>query len=150
MNIIQGDLIAFAKEGYFDVIIHGCNCFKTMGSGIALQIKNAFPEAYQADLDTVAGDDFKLGMYSSAIVNPSPNVCFVVVNAYTQYRYGYSEQYADYDAIRKVFRLIKANYTGRRIAYPKIGAGQGRGDWNIISTIIDQELAGENHTCVVL
>ena len=36
MNIVKGDLIKSAKEGQFDVIIHGCNCFNTMGAGIAL------------------------------------------------------------------------------------------------------------------
>ncbi len=35
LNIINGDLIDLAKNGNFDVIIHGCNCFRTMGVGIA-------------------------------------------------------------------------------------------------------------------
>ena len=43
---IKGDLIKLAIKGDFDVIIHGCNCFCTMGAGIAKSIKTAFPEAY--------------------------------------------------------------------------------------------------------
>ena len=39
MNKIKGDLIKFAINGKFDVIIHGCNCFCTMGAGIAKTIK---------------------------------------------------------------------------------------------------------------
>lgn len=31
LNIISGDLIDLAKNGNFDVIIHGHNCFCTMG-----------------------------------------------------------------------------------------------------------------------
>lgn len=31
LNIINDDLIDLAKNGNFDVIIHGCNCFCTMG-----------------------------------------------------------------------------------------------------------------------
>jgi O-acetyl-ADP-ribose deacetylase (regulator of RNase III) len=48
-NIITicGDLIRLAILGNFDVIVHGCNCFKTMGGGIAAQIKRVFPKAYQ-------------------------------------------------------------------------------------------------------
>jgi len=37
MKIIKGDLIELIKKGYFDVVIHGCNCFCTMGSGFAKQ-----------------------------------------------------------------------------------------------------------------
>ena len=53
---------------------------------------------------------------------------------------------ADYDAIRKVMRLIKIESTGQRIGYPKIGAGLAGGDWEIIAAIIEEELAGEDHT----
>jgi hypothetical protein len=38
--------------------------------------------------------------------------------------------------------------TGKRIAYPKIGAGKARGDWTRRSAIIDAELEGEDHTLV--
>jgi len=41
-NEIKGDLIELAKEGKFDVIAHGTNCFCTMGSGIAPQMAKAF------------------------------------------------------------------------------------------------------------
>ena len=39
---IEGDLIKLAKQGTFDVITHGCNCFCTMGAGIAPQMADAF------------------------------------------------------------------------------------------------------------
>lgn len=39
---IKGDLIELAKQGMFDVIAHGCNCFCTMGAGIAPQMARAF------------------------------------------------------------------------------------------------------------
>lgn len=41
-NEIKGDLIELAKQGKFDVIAHGANCFCTMGSGIAPQMAKAF------------------------------------------------------------------------------------------------------------
>ena len=59
MKLIKGDLIQLAKNGEFDVIIHGCNCFCTMGAGIAKTIKDIFPEAYKADLNTKKGDRSK-------------------------------------------------------------------------------------------
>ena len=64
MKTIQGDLIKLAVAGEFDVIVHGCNCFCTMGAGIAKTIKQKFPTAYQADLATIKGDKTKLGAVS--------------------------------------------------------------------------------------
>ena len=31
MKTIKGNLITMAKEGKFDVIVHGCNCYHVMG-----------------------------------------------------------------------------------------------------------------------
>lgn len=39
MILEQGDLIERAENGDFDVIIQGCNCFHTMGAGIAKSIR---------------------------------------------------------------------------------------------------------------
>ena len=83
MNIIQGDLIKLAKENELDVIIHGCNCFNTMGAGIAKAIKKNFKEAYEIDKSTKKGDKLKLGDYTAVKLGN-----LTVVNAYTQYYYG--------------------------------------------------------------
>lgn len=61
MTIIEGNLIELTKKGYFDVIVHGCNCFNMMGSGIARKIAINFPMAMDADARTLKGDPFKLG-----------------------------------------------------------------------------------------
>lgn len=81
MKTISGDLIALAQAGDFDLIAHGCNCFCTMGAGIAKGIKAAFPAAFAADLATARGDRAKLGTCTFAEIdrNGAP---FVVVNAY--------------------------------------------------------------------
>ena len=44
MNIIykKGDLLTTDA----DIIVHGCNCQGVMGSGVAKQIKEKFPNAY--------------------------------------------------------------------------------------------------------
>ncbi|MCB1673305.1 MAG: phosphatase, partial [Pseudomonadales bacterium] len=55
---------------------------------------------------------------------------------------------ADYQAIRQVMKAIKQQFSGKRIGYPKIGAGLAGGDWQIIYPIICQELEGEHHTLV--
>ena len=147
MKTIKGDLIKLALDDVFDVIIHGCNCQCAMGAGIAKLIKKQFPEAYKADLQTVKGDESKLGSISFATVIRD-NKDITIVNGYTQYHWRGSGVLVDYDAIRSVMREVKSDFSGKRIGYPKIGAGLAKGDWNIISRIIDQELDGEDHTLV--
>jgi O-acetyl-ADP-ribose deacetylase (regulator of RNase III) len=204
MKKVHGDLLSLAEGGKFDVIIHGCNCFHIMGGGIAKSVKDKFPAAYQADLQTQRGSPEKLGTYTFAIIDvecegttvvvkknkspPSPgrkrsllkminrissdsnnnnnnsssnkngmyHHSLTIVNAYTQYRLGNRDEnngqinvQVNYDAVRLAFRNIKQQFTGKRLAYPKIGAGLAGGDWNIISQIIDEELDGEDHTLCV-
>lgn len=71
------------------------------------------------------------------------------MNAYTQFHWRGEGVLADYDAIRAAFRQIKQQFGGRRIGYPKIGAGLAKGDWATIAAIFDEELGGEDHTLVV-
>lgn len=147
MKHINGNLITLAQEGHFDVIVHGCNCFCTMGRGIALSIKGACPQAYEADQRTTPGDRAKLGTFTCAEVSAKGHT-FTVVNAYTQFDYRGPGVNADYEAIRRVFRAIKLQFSGCRIGYPLIGAGLARGAWPTIEEIIDDELAGLDHTLV--
>jgi len=162
MKEVGGNLIEMANEGKFDVIVHGCNCYCAMGAGIALGIKTHFPEAWIADQNTTPGDDDKLGQYTVAMIKrsgvfvgdyyfPKRGLSFVVVNAYTQYGYGRSVMGTapvDYRAIKNVFKRIAMNFRGKKIGYPKIGAGLAGGDWEKISKIINKELEGEDHTLV--
>ncbi|AXX92838.1 phosphatase [Malaciobacter molluscorum LMG 25693] len=147
MNIIYGDLIDLAKKAKFDVIIHGCNCFCTMGAGIAKSIKKEFPKAYAEDCKTIKGDRTKLGTYTKVKIE-NENGSFYIINAYTQYNWNTNKINADYEAIKSVFSKIKKEFYGKKIAYPMIGAGLARGDWKIISNIIDDCLKQEDHTLV--
>lgn len=148
MKTIEGDLIQHALKKEFDVIIHGCNCFCTMGAGIARSIQEEFPEAYAADLVTIKGDRNKLGDYSFATVERD-NHEITIVNGYTQFHYQGEALLIDYEAIEELFTKVNQDFAGKRIGYPKIGAGLGGGDWEKIAAIIDDKLAGEDHTLVV-
>jgi len=155
MKVVHGDLLKLAISGHFDVIVHGCNCYHAMGAGIALSIRRKFPAAFAADKATVMGSRDKLGKYSSALIDNSNNdnnaTAFTVVNAYTQHHYAAAHRdtvLADYAAIRSVFGLIKKDFAGKRIGYPRIGSGLAGGDWATIRAIIEDELADEDHTLV--
>ena len=141
MKTVIGNLIILANAGHFDVIVHGCNCMGVMGAGLARSIKDAYPEAYNVYMKS----NKTLGSISYAQYTN-----LIIVNACTQFGYGRTGLYTNYDAVRTVFKSIKHMFSGKRIGLPQIGAGLGGGDWNIISKIIDEELQGENCTIVKL
>lgn len=144
IKYIKGDLVRDAERDY-DVIGHGCNCWCTMGAGIALGVKQKWRRAYDADTATAYGDSDKLGTYSSW-----NNDDITVLNLYTQWNYkGSNGVKADYDAIRNCMILIRDNFSGQKIGLPLIGAGLAGGDWKIIEQIIKEELEGEDVTVVV-
>ncbi len=155
---MEGDLITLAKQGHFNAIIHGCNCFNTMGAGIAKQIASEFPGALTADRATVAGDPSKLGGYTFGMwfnatdtVNSEMHM-LRVFNAYTQYNYRRSgTPNVDYDAIRSSLLGIKDQLDIRdKIGIPLIGCGLAGGDWNVVSKIVNDILTDFDVTVVTL
>jgi O-acetyl-ADP-ribose deacetylase (regulator of RNase III) len=148
MDTVQGDIVDLALQGRFEVIVHGCNCFCSMGAGVARVIQEEFPEAYAADLVTVKGDRNKLGDFSSATVMRKDRE-ITIVNGYTQFHFHGDDVLVDYEALRRLFARVKKQFSGKRIGYPKIGAGLAGGDWERISAIIDEELDGEDHSLVL-
>lgn len=156
---IYGDLIQMGLDKKIDVLVHGCNCFNNMGSGIAVAVKDNFPEAYEHDQQTVRGSTDKLGTYTTA-----ESKGIIVVNAYTQYGYGPMGKTAeyvrtgiskggrkdhfDYTGFRDILRSMKTEFTGLRIGFPLIGAGLAGGDWERIFAMIGAELIDEDVTIV--
>ena len=148
MNTKTAILSTLTLQGRFEVIVHGCNCFCTMGGGIARVIQEEFPEAYAADLVTIKGDRNKLGDFSVATVNrkagKSPSSTATPSSTSTA-KMSWSITMPSADSLPR----SKKQFSGKRIGYPKIGAGLGGGDWDRISAIIDEELAGEDHSLVL-
>lgn len=150
MKTVEGNLIALAKEGEFDVIVHGCNCFHTMGAGIARQIADHFPEAVEVDLSTGYGTRGKLGTFSKALIKRYSNP-FYVINLYSQHGLASITNPipVDYIAIQKGFEKIRQDFPDARIGYPMLGAGLAGGNWADIEGIIDKALTGLDHTLVI-
>ena len=147
MNTISGDLIQLAGNGQFELIAHGCNSYSTMGAGIARAVMEVFPSAFEADEATKRGDRAKLGSCSFAVIALETSL-LIVVNAYRQFDWRGHGPKVDYAAVRSCMGWIKRRHSGGRIGLPKIGAGLAGGDWPTISTIIEEELAGEDVTLV--
>jgi len=136
INRIKGDLLKLAEEGEFDIIVHGCNCFTTMGSGIARQIREQYPDAFRADYVTQRGDIMKLGTFTSAKVGD-----LLIVNAYTQYTFQSGEEFNDlfeYASFEVILKKLAHAYPDQRYGFPLIGQGLAGGDPTLINGLIEK------------
>ena len=123
-----------------EIIVHSCNCFCTMGAGIAKEIKKRYPRAYEVDCMTKKGDRSKLGQFSFALSNKDQKK--TVINLYSQYLFGRGKQFVDYDAFFHAlenFRewLIKMQYNNQIVGIPYgISCNNAGGNWGKILSII--------------
>lgn len=143
MKIIykQGNLLDCAERW----ILHGVNMQGKMASGVAKDIRTRYPSAYDVYMYAYSVNALKLGVVTFADVGGGKKV----FNGVTQEFYGKDgKQYVDYWAVKEVIQAMNYYATcgddyftreGMCIAMPKIGAGLGGGDWDIISKIIEEE-----------
>jgi O-acetyl-ADP-ribose deacetylase (regulator of RNase III) len=139
LKYAKGNLIDMAEQGHFDVIVHGCNCFCTMGSGIAKEIRERYPLAYRADQLSESGNREKLGSLTMAVVESGDHE-FAIVNAYTQYSYnrkGETKDLFEYGAFLDVLLTLVETSGEQRIGLPYIGMGLAGGDKDLIIKLIE-------------
>ena len=132
----KGNLLDLAEVGQFDIIVQGCNCFNTMGGGIAREIRERYPAAALFDNETEKGDYNKLGNYT--LVYPEfTNGKFMIVNAYTQYNMSQGTDVFEYTAFQLILEKLTFAFPGKRIGLPYIGMGLAGGDSNTIIPMIE-------------
>ena len=146
--VTDGDLVR-AKD--IDIFVHQCNCFATMGAGIAKQIAAAYPEVKEADKQNFK----KKGAYGQ-LGTILPVCCHdrrVCVNMYSQFHYGKGKQ-TDYEAFSKCLRELTwfaKDRPEKIIGFPYgIGCGLAGGDWNVVEEML-REFSEKvpNDVCIV-
>ena len=134
----KGNLLDLAEAGEFDVIVQGCNCFNTMGGGIAREIRERYPHVAAVDSKTIRGDYNKLGNWTSEnVIVKNGTVTFDIINAYTQYNMSRGEDVFEYTAFELILQKLCHAYGDRRIGLPYIGMGLAGGDSNTIMEQIE-------------
>lgn len=136
--LVKGDLFKTNAP----VIIHGCNCFCTMGKGIAKTIQAKYPEAYAADLKTAKGDRSKLGSFSFAKTKDDRHI----VNLYTQYTFWDEDDMFYPDALKKGLQTLFEKSKSSEFALPAIGLGLANGIPHEVFTILDEVSRLSNKT----
>ena len=134
----KGNLLDLAEAGEFDVIIHGCNCFNTMGGGIAREIRERYPEVAAVDSKTVIGDYSKLGNWTKeTVIRKYGSVEFIVLNCYTQYNMSRGHDVFEYAAFQLILQKIEKQYGDQRLGLPYIGMGLAGGNKERIMAMIE-------------
>lgn len=131
---VNENLLDYPLDGF----IHQCNCFHTMGGGIALRIKQKYPEALKADLrHGRRGDITRLGKFSVVKAHDDK----YIYNMYGQYNFGMEKRQTNYEAVYNGLmgiarHAITANVM--RLGLPKnMGCRLGGGSWNVVRAIIE-------------
>lgn len=134
----------FGSHVEYGIMIQGCNCFHTMGKGIALEIKKRYPEVFDADLATNYGDYDKLGTFSKATIERDGKT-LTIYNLYSQYKFGNKDVMINYAAIEKGLYaiaedIVKSGIDDQGIIMPFIGGNNGGGDPIFIKQIVQGTL----------
>lgn len=117
------------------IIAHGVNCKGGFGSGVAGQIARLFPFVKEEYFRKFQVEGWKLGDVQFVVCGDK-----IIANCATQFNYGRTGVYVDYDAIgnclNKVFDFAHGCQAG--VAIPWIGCGLAGGNRGLVSTIIQQ------------
>lgn len=145
IKIIDGDLL----DSNADIICHQVNCQGVMGSGVAKQIKDNFPNVFQKYSELCGQYINKEALLGTAQKIYCPDKKIVIFNLFAQCNYGYNGNcYTDLYALRKCLEQVHSFYKRELSIYPdsnlrlalpyKIGCVRGGADWNIVEKIIDE------------
>lgn len=129
INFITKDVTTVERG----MVVHGVNCQGRMGSGVALAIRNKWPEVYEryraVDVN-VPNKTALLGTYHFIGVGKD----LYVGNLYTQVYYGNDgKKYASLDAIKQCLygTANMAQVYQLPVYLPRIGCGLGGLKWDI-------------------
>ena len=126
-------------------ICHQVNCKGVMGAGVALQIKNAWRDAYYWYLKDCKWKTKEELLGSISFLSVEDNVS--VIHMFAQDDFGRDKRYTDYEAfencLKEIRRCIPKENAILRFPY-KIGCGLAGGDWDIIQRLIYEHLNDYN------
>jgi len=128
----KGNLLDLAEAFEFDIVVQGCNCFNTMGGGIAREIAEKYPSAARVDRSTQYGDYNKLGNWTEFDTGR-----FKIINAYTQYNMSTGEDVFEYTAFQLILEKLEHAYPSSRIGFPYIGMGLAGGNKERIIAMLE-------------
>ncbi|WP_226035694.1 macro domain-containing protein [Aquibacillus saliphilus] len=135
IKIVKKNILK-AKE---NIIGHQVNCMGVMGAGLAKQIKDKYPFAYESYMYRWNDIENKKDLLGT-IKQSKQKDGKIIAHIFSQYGYGRGRQQTNYDALEQGLRTleIKARNFDQTVALPHgIGCGLAGGDWDTVYNIID-------------
>ena len=140
IKIIDGNLF----DSKANIICHQCNCQGVMGSGVAAEARQRYPNVFEAYRQDYLDGKLELGYVCFATAKQDQ----VIANMCAQNTFGYNGGiYTNYDALQKCLETVKAyamfEYDVKPIiAFPYLmSCYRGGGDWNIVYKMIEDTFA---------
>lgn len=132
-------------ESGADIICHQVNCQGIMGSGVAKQVREKYPEVFQKyKASCQLAKDNPSGLLGGTqwIVTSDG----IIVNLFAQENFGYDGKcYTDYKALKrclKTVHLLMEEEKQKTIAFPYLmGCHRGGGSWDVVYKIIEEVFA---------
>ena len=129
MNIVQGNILDCTE----DIIVHQTNCMGVMGSGLAKQIKEKYPEVFKGYY-YYCKNNLPAKFFGKCLI------CHANDGKHIANVFGQGLQ-TDYKKLKSGLREVR-NFAKKKnlsVAIPyKIGCGLAGGDWEIVSKIIEK------------
>lgn len=145
MSFQTGNLLTSDVEA----LVNTVNCVGIMGKGIALQMKQAFPEMYKKYSKACENGEIKIGSvftyHTGLLYNPR-----YIINLPTKKHWkGKSKiEYVNSGLDALINEIKKLNI--KSIAIPPLGCGNGGLDWSEVRPLIEKKLSGLNDTQIIV
>lgn len=139
IRVITGNLLDAKTE----IIAHQVNCQGVMGAGVALAIREKWPqvyESYRAICKAAPRPDSLLGMAQIVDIQERRTLPANVANLFGQCGIGHGSCQTNYPALEKAMENLKKYMTMHGLTYVAmpygIGCGLAGGNWDVVEDII--------------
>jgi len=146
-KVVGGDVLElfFNSEGDA-ALLHGANCQKVMGAGVADQIRNKVSPLFYLDQYDPRSPSQRYGSYSAVVLGAKDEKIKVGVNIYSQFSPGPDFNLTAFtNGLRSFVLSIPTQKRAEMTLYlPKIGCSIGGAKWEDVEPVVKRELASFN------
>ena len=123
-----------------DVVCHQVNCKGVMNNGVAKQVRNRFPNVYEAYKKYCEESENKSGALLGDILDvkvTENGKSYIICNLFGQDNYGSGFCFTDYKALIACLEKVKKAHKNKTIAFPyRMSCSIAGGDWRVVEEIM--------------